>query len=133
MAEKLNIFYADDDPDDLNLFRDVAESIARPIALSIHDQGDDLLNALHNSDPDNEIVFLDLNLPGRDGFDILREIRSSKDLEKVPVVIFSTTSDAGSVSKCLNSGANFYVQKSNSFTALKSSIEEAIAMVGNGN
>ena len=128
MAEQLNIFYADDDPDDLNFFRDVACSLARPVKLSVHDAGDELLKALNESDPENEIVFLDLNMPGQDGFDILREIRRRRELDKVPVVILSTTSDAGSVNKCFKYGANFYMKKSNSFAGLKKSIEDAISI-----
>ncbi len=128
MAEQLKILYADDDPDDLNFFRDVAGSIDPPILLSTHDEGEDLLRELRDSDPDHEIVFLDLNMPGKDGFDILREIRTIRGLEKVPVVILSTTSDAKSVSRCLKYGANFYMQKPTTFSALKKSIEEAIAI-----
>ncbi len=128
MAEQLKIFYADDDPDDLNFFRDVAGSIDRPIELSTHDEGDELLKALRTSDPDHEIVFLDLNMRGKDGFDILREIRETAGMEMVPVVILSTTSDAKSVNRCLKYGANFYLQKPTSFAALKKSIEDAISI-----
>lgn len=128
MSRKLNIFYADDDPDDLNFFRDVASTLKRPVNLSMHDEASTLIEALEQGNPDEEIVFLDLNMPGKDGFDILQEIRKSRALKKVPVVILSTTSDASTVSKCLKYGANFYVQKANSYEAFRRSIEDAISI-----
>lgn len=128
MADELNIFYADDDPDDLEFFRDVTATINKPIRVFTHECGENLIEALKKYPPSAEIIFLDLNMPGKDGYDILQEIRNSDQLKNVPVVIFSTTNDTFSVAKSMKMGASFYVKKSNSFEGLKRSIEDTIAI-----
>jgi len=126
MNTELTVFYADDDIDDLDFFRDVINSIGKKIKLFTHDRGDNLLNALRNPPPIPQIIFLDLNMPGKSGFDVLEELKSSDDFKDIPVVAFSTSSDDHNVSKCMKLGASFYVTKSTSFDSLKKSIEHTL-------
>ena len=126
MNKELTVFYADDDIDDLDFFRDVIASIGERIKLFTHDRGDNLLDALRNPPPTPQIIFLDLNMPGKSGFDVLKELKASEEFKHIPVVAFSTSSDDNNVSKCMKLGASFYVTKSTSFDSLKKSIEYAL-------
>jgi len=126
MNTELTVFYADDDTDDLDFFRDVISSIGQKIRLFTHDRGDNLLTALRNPPPVPQIIFLDLNMPGKSGFDVLEELKSSDEFKDIPVVAFSTSSDDHNVSKCMKLGASFYVTKSTSFDSLKKSIEHTL-------
>ncbi len=126
MNTELTVFYADDDTDDLDFFRDVINSIGQKIRLFTHDRGDNLLTALRNPPPVPQIIFLDLNMPGKSGFDVLEELKSSEEFKDIPVVAFSTSSDDHNVSKCMKLGASFYVTKSTSFDSLKKSIEHTL-------
>ncbi len=123
MVGEFTIFYADDDYDDLDFFKDVVESIGRKIDLFTHDHGEKILSALRNPPPVPQIIFLDLNMPGKSGFEVLEEIKSSEELKDLPVVIFSTSNDPSNISRSMKMGANFYVTKPTSFDSLKRAVE----------
>ena len=57
------------------------------------------------------IVLLDLNLPGTDGREVLREIKTSPDLRRIPVVVLTTSNAEGDVEACYDAGANSFIQK----------------------
>jgi len=57
------------------------------------------------------IVLLDLNLPGTDGRDILRQIKADEDLKKIPVVVLTTSDAEIDIESCYAAGANSYIQK----------------------
>lgn len=126
MFGEFTIFYADDDHDDLEFFKDVIETISHKINLFTHDHGDKILSALRNPPPIPQIIFLDLNMPGKSGFEVLQEIKSSDELKDLPVVIFSTSNDPGNIARSMQMGANFYVTKPTSFDSLKKSIEHTL-------
>ena len=56
-------------------------------------------------------VFLDLNLPGTDGYEILRRIKNDSSRHKVPVIVLTTTSNPGEVDRCYELGCNMYITK----------------------
>lgn len=128
MSEKLpyTIFYADDDQDDLDFFMEVTDDLGQDIAVVTHSSGEEVLHALHNPPPQPVILFLDLNMPGLTGFDVLKELRSNRDFDKLPVVVFSTSSDRETINKSKELGANFYVSKSAHFPTLKKSIAHTL-------
>ncbi|MBP1221625.1 response regulator [Flavobacterium sp. 1355] len=107
----LTIFYTDDDEDDLSIFTDAVESISKKIELKTYNGGEKLLTAIYNPPPTPHVVFLDLNMPGKNGFDVLAELRSSEEKRDIPVVIFSTSSEPGIIEKCRKLGANFFITK----------------------
>ncbi len=57
------------------------------------------------------IILLDLNLPGTDGHEVLREIKSDRRLRKIPVIILTTSYDESDIDKCYAAGANSYICK----------------------
>ncbi len=57
------------------------------------------------------MVLLDLNMPGTDGREVLREIKQDPDLKSIPVVVFTTSFDERDVNHCYQFGANSYMQK----------------------
>ena len=105
------IFYTDDDEDDLSIFTDAVESLPRKIELMTYNGGDKLLKAIYNPPPTPNVVFLDLNMPGKNGFDVLSELRSSESKSDIPVVIFSTSNEPTIIEKCRSLGANYFITK----------------------
>lgn len=57
------------------------------------------------------LVLLDIRMPKVDGVEVLRQIKSNKELRKLPVIMLTTTEDPRDVSRCHNLGCNGYVQK----------------------
>jgi CheY-like chemotaxis protein len=113
--EKINIFYTDDDKDDIAIFKDAAVEASDEINLVINFDGGSLLNLLNNPPPSPAMVFLDWNMPAKNGEEVLTEIRSTKSLREIPVLIFSTSSNADNIEVARQKGANMYIIKPNSF------------------
>lgn len=61
--------------------------------------------------PRPNIILLDLNLPGTDGKEVLRMIKADPDLQKIPVIVLTTSSAEQDIEQCYAAGANSYVQK----------------------
>jgi len=78
--------------------------------------GDSLLEWLHNHNnglPD--IILSDLNMPGKNGYDVIIEVKSNPRWSHIPVIITSTSSTKTIIDKCLDMGAADYVVKPDTF------------------
>ncbi|MFD1605660.1 response regulator [Flavobacterium artemisiae] len=119
------IFYTDDDDDDLSIFADAVESVSQKVILQTYTGGEKLLQAIFNPPPIPYVVFLDLNMPGKNGFEVLEEIRSS-DKKDIPVIIYSTSNEPGIIEKCRTLGANCFVTKPILMSDIIKSIQHAL-------
>lgn len=63
------------------------------------------------SSPRPSVVLLDLNLPGLDGRDVLKRLKSDPQLHKIPVIVLTTSNAEQDIERCYADGANTYVQK----------------------
>lgn len=126
--EPVVIHYADDDTDDLLLFKSAVDKSPGQIALHTYNRSDEFLKNIKARPTQNAIVFLDINMPGKSGFDVLREIRRDDLLKKMPVIMYSTSSDASSISMSRETGATMYAIKPNSFSDLKNMIKKAVTI-----
>jgi CheY-like chemotaxis protein len=94
-ASKNIVLYADDDSDDLELVQDAFLRYSvnvEVIAVSDGSQALDFLNKLGDNHPGPCLIILDINMPIFNGKDVLKRIRSIERFEKVPVVLFTTSS-----------------------------------------
>jgi CheY-like chemotaxis protein len=125
----ITIFLADDDPDDCSLFQEALNELSMETLLTITNDGVELMTTLDDTvPPPPYVIFLDLNMPRKNGFDALKEIRSIEKLKDIPVVIFSTTSHAETVERTFRLGANYYICKPNSFFLLMKAIERVLSL-----
>ena len=86
--EMLNILLADDDMDDRYFFEKALQEIPLETALTKVSNGEQLMGYLHeNTARLPDILFLDLNMPGKNGFECLDQIKSDKKLGTIPVII----------------------------------------------
>ncbi|WP_417320276.1 response regulator [Emcibacter sp.] len=60
------------------------------------------------------LILLDLNMPGRDGRHILKDIKSDANLNHIPTVILTTSEDQKDIGQCYRNGASVYIQKPSS-------------------
>ena len=123
--KNFTIFYTDDDEDDLNIFTDAVESLSKDINLKTYSGGEKLLDAIYHPPPVPSVIFLDLNMPGKNGFDVLNELKGSNKSD-IPVIIFSTSNEPGIIEKCLKLGANYFITKPVLMKDIIKSIEHSL-------
>lgn len=88
------VLYADDDTDDRTLLREAFHDYADVIDLLTFKDGIELLHFVEDLSPLQPapcLIILDINMPRLNGIEILKKLRSKKDLADVPVVLFSTS------------------------------------------
>jgi len=109
----IKIMYAEDDDADRMLLKEALVEAEINSDLETVTNGEALIKDLSKTDPD--IIFLDLNIPRKNGKECLHEIRSNNKFKDIPVIIFSTCSFEEDVNDTYADGANMYVTKPISF------------------
>jgi CheY-like chemotaxis protein len=129
----IRILLADDDKDDRFLFREALSELSIHTQLETVHDGEQLMAYLHeNQDRLPDVLFLDLNMPKKNGFECLTEIKTTDKLMELPVVMFSTSypRDAhyeSDIIKTLYSiGASEYLRKPSGFSELKEAIQNIL-------
>ncbi len=119
------ILIAEDDADDRFLLQAAFQENGFNDRLQFVDNGVELIEYLMQLDRSLDgmvtlpkFILLDLNMPKKDGREVLKEIKHHPELKKIPVVIFSTTNNEQEMRRCYELGANSYITKPNSFEHL---------------
>ncbi|MBA4054822.1 MAG: response regulator [Marivirga sp.] len=124
-----SIFLADDDEDDCMLFEDALKEVDLDVDLTVINDGEALMRALNKQvPPAPQVIFLDLNMPRKNGFECLQEIKQSEKLKDIPVVIFSTSTQEESINKAFLQGADHYIFKPGTFQLLKKTIRKVLSI-----
>ena len=87
------VLLTDDDASDRILFKDAIEQLELNVSLNMLEGGVELMK--HLTDKKNvlpDFIFLDLNMPGKNGYECLEEIRADERLKNLCVIIYSTSS-----------------------------------------
>ena len=105
---------ADDDADDIDIFLSAAKEECPEMKVTVAWNGQELLDILHQS-PKPDAIILDMNMPLKNGYECLREIRQKDKYNDIPVMMFSTSNKKTDVEKCLSTGANHYVVKPDNY------------------
>ncbi|MBJ2174351.1 response regulator [Aureibaculum sp. A20] len=127
--KNLIVFLAEDDEDDRWLFEQALENIKIKTELSMFKNGKELMDFLKKPDSiQPHIVFLDLNMPIKNGMECLKEMKQHDNLKSIPVAIYSTSSSEKDIENTFVNGANIYINKPNKFSALKKVIEKVLQL-----
>src|SRR4030095_6744168 len=111
---------ADDDLDDCNFFQEALEELPVTVSVTIVNDGVELMRHLSNNQNDlPDLLFLDLNMPRKTGFDCLTEIKMDDKLKHLPVIIFSTSLDLEVLNLLHEKGAHYYIRKPGDYAKLK--------------
>ena len=125
--DRLQIALVDDDEDDRVFFKDAIDEVQLKTSLLLFGNGQEFLDYV--SLPGQSIphlVFLDLNMPIKNGIECLEELRSKQKFKGLSVAIYSTSSSDKDVEDTFIKGANIYINKPNDFNRLKSIMEEVL-------
>lgn len=127
--EFITITLADDDEDDRLFFRDAFEELKINTNVTTCNDGVELMEYLRN--PDTilpNILFLDLNMPRKNGFECLLEIRKEAKFSDIAIAIYSTSSSEEDIENTFVQGANIYIKKPSEFATLKKVLAEIVTV-----
>jgi CheY-like chemotaxis protein len=129
----LNILLADDDMDDRIFFEKALKEIPLSTTLSTVHNGEQLMTYLAvHADPFPDIIFLDLSMPRKTGFECLAEIKENEKLKALTVIMFTTSFTRGFdleenlITTLTRMGAYDYIRKPSDFNELKQIIEKTL-------
>jgi two-component system, chemotaxis family, response regulator Rcp1 len=130
--KSIEILLVEDNPGDADLAREALQTSKVCNTLHVVGDGEAAMAFLRRqgkyaSAPRPDLVLLDLNLPKKDGREVLAEIKVDDDLKRIPVVILTTSKAEEDILKTYNLHANCYITKPidlEQFTKVVQSIEE---------
>ena len=91
--------------------------------------GEQLMKYLETADILPDIIYLDMNMPRKNGAVCLAEIKSDNRLKDIPVVIISTSLEPGLIEYLFLNGAHYFIRKPNAFSKLKILLNNSIALL----
>ena len=136
LLKNLNVLLADDDTDDRSFFTSALKEIPISTTLTSVLDGEQLMAYLEkNRENLPQVIFLDLSMPRKTGFECLVEIKAIEEFKHIPVVMFSTSFPSSivyeeSMIKTLTAmGADSYIRKLGDFDSLKNAIHQSLIKI----
>ena len=134
------ILVVEDDPNDESLTLRALRGLTSACCVVVARSGGDALDYLlrrgtftGRGSADPGVVFLDNTLPGIAGNELVRKIRAESSLSAVPLVVFSGSSDGVLIDRCLDAGANAFLEKpvdmGDYLSTLRTAAEKWLAVV----
>jgi chemotaxis family two-component system response regulator Rcp1 len=116
MKNTPEILMVDDNPADIDLTSEVLAQSEKHFHVNAVNDGVEAISFLrrqgkYTKAPVPDLVVLDLNLPRKDGCEVLSNIKADPSLAKIPVVIFTTSQASSDITRSYKLGANCYLQK----------------------
>lgn len=111
-----SIMLVEDNPVDAELMIRTFHKVGLSVPVVVCETGDEgldyLESTLKRSDRDiPQMIFLDLNLPGLDGREVLQTIKENPSISSVPIIVLSTSNDEHDIEACYRNGANSFLIK----------------------
>jgi len=116
----LHIFIVDDDPDDRQIILDSFLENTTPIDYIFIENGEQLMDTLHNAGPNElpALILLDLNMPGLPGLQALKQIKNHPLYRHIPTVVLTTSQLQKDEDLSYKFGANCFLQKPGTYSEL---------------
>ena len=118
----MSILIAEDDADDRFLLKKAFEEYSTGENIHFVENGIEVMDYLRKIKLNNQsypsLILLDLNMPRKDGREVLKEIKENEIYKKIPVIVFTTSGNEMVIDKCYELGANTYIIKPLSFDKL---------------
>lgn len=116
MADIIKILLVEDNPGDVRLTQEALRDSALANQMYVVNDGEAALQFLRNEGdyktvPRPDIVLLDLNLPRKDGREVLAVLKHDDALRSIPVIVLTTSDDSWDVRKAYDLHANCYITK----------------------
>jgi CheY-like chemotaxis protein len=110
------VLVVDDDPGDVDLIREVFEEVQATLNLHVVQDGVEAMAYIKHHGPYSQavcpdLILLDLNMPKKDGREVLYELKTSMILKVIPVVVLTTSDSERDIERAYQLGANCFVTK----------------------
>ncbi|MHA4811054.1 response regulator [Flavitalea flava] len=129
-SNELLVLLADDDIDDCLFFKEALEDLPIATSLTIVNDGDQLMKLLiKNSSQLPHVLFLDINMPRKNGFECLTEIKRNDKLKAIPVIMYSTSSQQDVMDRLYQEGARHFIRKPFDFQEFKRVIHNSLSLI----
>jgi len=114
--KNLHLLLVEDNEGDVVLAREALSSAKISVLLDVAEDGKEALEKLKNQSPESDgapldAIILDINLPGMNGKELLRILKSTSNLKQIPVIILSTTSSPSEIREVYDLKASWYATK----------------------
>jgi CheY-like chemotaxis protein len=129
--KSISILLAEDDDDDCILFQEALSEIPLKTSLTVLRDGEILMNELSNKTALPDVLFLDLNMPRKNGCECLIEIKQNERIKDLPVIILSTSFDEAVIRQVYDDGACYYLRKPGEFSDLKMILHKSLQLLFN--
>jgi CheY-like chemotaxis protein len=125
----LSVYLADDDPDDRFLFEEALLEVRNDVKITMLDNGEQLMKCLDGNITNMpNLIFLDLNMPLKNGIECLEEIKKDNNLKNIPVIILSTSNQKETINQVYIKGASHYMCKPDNFGKLKLLLDKVFSL-----
>lgn len=122
----MHILMADDDKDDYVILKEAALRAGESVKISYAANWLDLWRFIIKTLPD--ILFLDLNMPVKNGIECLQLLRSDRKYDQLPILIYSTSVSRVDIDKAYENGANYFIVKPSAIDDLSNMIKKIVSM-----
>ena len=123
------ITLADDDEDDRLFFTEAFSELKINTRVNTVNDGVELMDFLNNEDSVlPNVLFLDLNMPRKNGVECLLEIKQNDRFKDIAIAIYSTSSSEEHIEETFVNGANIYIKKPNDFNTLKKVLSDVVTL-----
>ena len=124
----LQVLLADDDEDDREFFFRAMSEVDPSVGITLVEDGEQLMKELNKNNPTPDLLFLDMNMPRKNGMECLIEIGNHEELRKIPVIIYSTSISMLESDSEWSQGVSCFVRKPDSFRRLKEIVKEILSI-----
>jgi chemotaxis family two-component system response regulator Rcp1 len=116
VSKPIDILLVEDSPGDVRLIQEALQEARVRNTMTTVSDGVEAMDYLHRRGrygraPRPGLILLDLNLPRKNGFEVLHEVKSDKDLRKIPIIVLTTSQAEQDIIRSYDLNANAYISK----------------------
>jgi two-component system, chemotaxis family, response regulator Rcp1 len=116
LVRPIELFLVEDNPGDIRLAKEMFKQANLRLNLTVAEDGVQAMEHLRKvcrdpQQPRPELIILDLNLPRKDGREVLADIKANEELKRIPVIVLTSSTSADDVSDAYGGHANCYIAK----------------------
>jgi CheY-like chemotaxis protein len=127
--KQYKLIIVENDPDEQFFMKESFDKVNFFHIIAQVKNGDDLFDWFDMNDELPDVILSDLNMPGKNGYDIIEGVKNTPAWSRIPVIITSTSSTKSIIDKCLAAGAADYIIKPDTFIDYKSYVKRLYELI----